>query len=368
VNVPGWLWVATLLVLVLVIALDLWWVDRRPHPFTTREATHWVLFYIALAGVFAVGIWRAFGASYAGQFVAGYLTEYSLSIDNLFVFLVIMSSFAVPAAYQHRVLLVGIVIALILRGAMIAVGAAVISRFSVSFYLFGAFLLWTAWHVGTSGDREPDPRGNAFVRLVERYLPTTRQYHGSALTAVVDHRRVVTPMLLVMVAIGTTDVLFALDSIPAVFGLTTVAYLVFAANAFALMGLRQLYFLLHGLFDRLIYLSIGLAVILAFIGVKLILEAMHLTTSLPVPTVSTALSLAVIVVVLTVTAVASLVAVRRHPELATASREAHLAHEAEVDTGAGLAQMRDVAPGDDPAPHELPRADHDSEGPSAPAS
>jgi tellurite resistance protein TerC len=347
VNVPAWLWAATVGALLLVILVDLWWVDRRPHPFTTAEAGRWVVFYMALAAVFAACIWKVYGSVYAGQFVAGYLTEYSLSIDNLFVFLVIMSSFAVPVAYQHRVLLVGIVIALALRAVMILIGAAVLQRFAGAFYVFGAFLLWTAWRVARSRSEEPDPDGNAFVRFAERRLPTTRQYHGSSVTAVVDGHRVFTPMLLVMLAIGTTDVVFALDSIPAVFGLTTEAYLVFAVNAFALMGLRQLYFLLHGLLDRLVYLTVGLAVVLAFIGVKLILEAVHATTDLGVPTISTAVSLLVIVTVLAATALLSVLAVRRHPDMARSTRGAQLESEAERDAGIGLARMRDDAPGDD---------------------
>ena len=318
VDVPGWLWAATVGGLVLVIAFDLWWVDRRDHPFTTREATHWVVFYVLLALGFGGLVWTMFGATYAGQFLAGYLTEYSLSVDNLFVFLVIMSSFAVPAAYQHRVLLVGIVIALLLRGRDDRAGRCGDRNGSPPRSTSsGRSCCGRPGTCSATAGGEPNPQGNAFVRFVERWLPTTRQYHGTALTAVVDGRRVVTPMLLVMVAIGTTDVLFALDSIPAVFGLTTEPFLVFTANAFALMGLRQLFFLLHGLLDRLVYLHVGLAVILAFIGVKLVLEAVHLTTSpagpdrrhrrCPWPSSSTSLA---------VTAVASLVAVRRNPALA----------------------------------------------------
>jgi tellurite resistance protein TerC len=350
VDIPGWLWAATVGGLVLVILVDLWWVDRNPHAFSTGEAARWVVLYMFLALLFAVGIATAFGSAYAWQFVAGYLTEYSLSIDNLFVFLVIMSSFAVPALQQHRVLLVGIVIALALRAVMIFVGAAALARFAGTFYVFGAFLLWTAWRVARTDHDEPDPDGNAVVRFAERHLPTTREYHGAKLTLVVDHQRVFTPMLLVMIAIGTTDVLFALDSIPAVFGLTTEAYLVFAVNAFALMGLRQLYFLLHGLLDRLVYLSQGLAVVLGFIGIKLMLEALHATTDLGLPTISTGVSLLVIVVVLAGTAVLSVLAVRRHPELRSTTREARAEEEAERELGHGIATMRDVAPGDDPVP------------------
>ncbi|MBU6243663.1 MAG: TerC/Alx family metal homeostasis membrane protein [Actinomycetales bacterium] len=306
-DVPGWLWAATLIGLVGVICLDLVIVDRRPHAFGGREATRWVAFYISLAVAFTAVIGIAFGWSFAGQFFAGYLTEYSLSIDNLFVFLVIMTSFAVPVHHQHRVLLVGIVIALILRGVLIVIGAGLIARFSGIFYIFGAFLLYTAWKVWTArGDEEPDPDGNGLVRFVARRFPTTPDYHGTRLTAIVAGQRVLTPMALVMLAIGTTDLLFAMDSIPAVFGITGEAYLVFTANAFALMGLRQLFFLLRGLLGRLAYLNRGLAVILAFIGLKLVLTAVHETTAVQVPTIPTWLSLAFIVLVLGITAVASL--------------------------------------------------------------
>ena len=300
--VPAWLWVATLVGIVGVIALDLVIVDRRPHPFGPKEAARWVVFYVVLAALFAVFIALYFGLSYSGEFVAGYLTEYSLSVDNLFVFLVIMTSFAVPAAHQHRVLLVGILIALVLRGILIVLGAQLIERFSGIFYVFGAFLLFTAWKVWLANDEdEPDPDGNGLVRFVARRFPTSTEYHGTKLTAVVAGQRMLTPMALVMLAIGTTDLLFALDSIPAVFGITSEAYIVFAANAFALMGLRQLFFLLKGLLGSLQHLSKGLAIILGFIGVKLVLQAIHETTSLPVPVIPVWMSLAVIVAVLAIT-------------------------------------------------------------------
>jgi tellurite resistance protein TerC len=309
-DVPGWLWAATLIGLVGIIVVDLIIVDRRPHPFGPKEAARWVIFYVALAGLFAVFIAWYFGLVYGGQFVAGYLMEYSLSVDNLFVFMVIMGSFAVPAALQHRVLLVGIVIALILRGALILLGAQLIERFSGTFYLFGAFLLFTAVQVWRSEDEEPDPNGNGFMRWVGNHVPTSPHYDGSHLTTRLAGRRVLTPMAMVMLAIGTTDLLFALDSIPAVFGITSEAYLVFAVNAFALMGLRQLYFLLHGLLERLQHLNRGLAIILAFIGVKLILEAVHTTTGWDVPTIPVWFSLVFIVGVLAVTAATSLYATR----------------------------------------------------------
>jgi tellurite resistance protein TerC len=305
-NVPGWLWVVTVAGLVAVIVLDLIIVDRRPHSFGPREATRWVLFYIALACAFAVFIYLSFGTEPAAQFVAGYLTEYALSVDNLFVFLVIMSSFAVPAAYQHRVLLIGIVIALVLRAILIVLGAELLSRFTWAFFGFGALLLFTAWKLWFGQDSEPDPQGNALIRFMSRRVPTVPTYHGTKLSVRVGGRRALTPMAMVMLAIGTTDLLFALDSIPAVLGITQEAYLVFSANAFALMGLRQLYFLLSGLIQRLRYLSRGLAIILAFIGVKMVLEALHSTWDLPVPTIPIWLSLLVIVTVLAGAALASL--------------------------------------------------------------
>lgn len=306
-NVSTWLWAVTLLGLIGIICLDLIIVDRRPHDFGPREAARWVVFYVALATAFAAFIWLNFGPSYAGQFVAGYLTEYSLSVDNLFVFMVIMSSFAVPIQSQHRVLLIGIVIALVLRGLLIVVGATLIARFSGMFFVFGAFLLYTAWKVWTSDqEEEPDPEGNGLVRFVARRFPTSSTYHGTKLTVRAAGRRMLTPMALVMLAIGTTDLLFALDSIPAVFGITSDPYLVFTVNAFALMGLRQLFFLLRGVLGRLRHLNKGLAVILAFIGFKLLIDALHETTPLPVPTIPIWLSLGVIVVVLGITAVVSI--------------------------------------------------------------
>jgi tellurite resistance protein TerC len=325
VTVPVWLWIATIGGLLAVILVDLFVVDHKPHAVTISEATRWVLFYVALAVLFGLGIWFFAGGQYAGEFFAGYITEYSLSVDNLFVFVLIMSSFAVPAIHQHRVLLVGIVIALVLRGLFIAVGAAAINALSWVFYLFAAFLVYTAVNMvrqGVGDDEEwKEPRVLGWVR---RLFPVTEEYHGSRTTVKLDGRRWVTPMLIVMIAIGLTDLLFALDSIPAIFGLTQEPFLVFTANAFALMGLRQLYFLLGGLLTKLVYLSYGLAVILAFIGVKLVLHALHENDlpflnggePVPVPEVGIALSLAVIVGVLAVTTVASLVAVRRNPALA----------------------------------------------------
>ena len=353
-DVSTGLWAATLLGLIGVIVADLIIVDRRPHPFTPAEATRWVAFYVALALAFAGFVAATFGGRYGGEFLAGYITEYSLSVDNLFVFMIILSSFAVPEQHRHRVLTIGIVIALILRGTLIVLGAAAIERFAATFFLFGAFLMYTAIQVWRSGDEEADPEGNAFIRLVERHVPTTREYQGAKLSVRVDGRRVVTPMALVMLAIGTTDLLFALDSIPAVFGLTQEAYLVFTANAFALMGLRQLYFMLHGLLDRLVFLSKGLAVILGFIAVKLLLHALHETTDLDVPVISTELSLGVIVVVLTVTAVASLIAVRRNPALVGTGPEADAERAAEARAGESLEEL---PPEEEPGEHPSVRGE-----------
>lgn len=321
-NVPTWLWLVTIGGLVTVITVDLVIVSRNPHPVGIREAARWSVFYIGLAVLFGLMLWYFQDGVVAGEYFAGYLTEKALSVDNLFIFLIIMSSFAVPAEQQHRVLLVGITIALILRGIFIAVGAAAIAQFSWVFYLFAAIILATAVSLFRQGtERDDEYRENILVRGARRVLPVTDQYDGVRLITRVNGRRMVTPMLMVMIAIGFTDLVFAFDSIPAIFGLTQEPYLVFTANAFALMGLRQLYFLLGGLLDRLVYLSYGLAVILGFIGVKLVLEALHENTlpfvnggqPVPVPEVGIGLSLGVILGVLVVTTIASLVRVRIDP-------------------------------------------------------
>ena len=322
-NVPGWVWLTTIGGLLVLLAIDLVIVDRKPHEVTIGEAARWVVFYVACAAVFGIGIWMFAGTEYSAQFFTGYITEYSLSVDNLFVFVIIMSTFSVPRIHQHKVLLVGIVLALIMRGIFIALGSAVISRFSWVFYLFGLFLIYTAWKLARQRDDEDEEfKENLALRTVSRLLPVTDSYRG-ARSFVREHGKLlVTPMFIVMVAIGTTDLLFALDSIPAIFGLTKEPFLVFTANAFALMGLRQLYFLVGGLLDRLVYLSVGLAVILGFIGVKLILEAMHDNHlpfvngghGLPVPTIGIGVSLMVILGVLALTTTVSLLKVRRDPD------------------------------------------------------
>ncbi|MGV1004687.1 MAG: TerC/Alx family metal homeostasis membrane protein [Candidatus Nanopelagicales bacterium] len=337
-HVTTVVWAATIAALLVVIFADLIIVDRRPHPFTAKDATRWVLFYVALALAFAGVVTVVWGGEFAGQFLAGYITEYSLSVDNLFVFMVIMASFEVPEAFRHRVLLVGVLIALLLRGLLITLGAAAIARFDFTFFVFGAFLLWTAATVWRSDD-EPDPDGNALIRFVEKRVPATREYHGTALFITARGRRMITPMALVMLAIGTTDLLFALDSIPAVFGLTREPYLVFAANAFALMGLRQLYFMLHGALSRLVYLNKGLALVLGFIAVKLVLHASRQVFGWPIPEISIVWSLLVILSILIATTALSLVAVRRHPELAGHAPQAVAEEEAREHTGEALGHL-----------------------------
>jgi tellurite resistance protein TerC len=281
-NVSSWVWTATLVALVAVFAIDFLIVARRPHEPSVKEATGWVVFYVVLALLFGLGLWAVAGGTPAGEFYTGWLTEYSLSVDNLFIFMIIMARFAVPRKFQQKVLLIGIVLALIMRGAFIAAGAALITQFSWVFYIFGAFLVYTAITLLRSGGSDDeDFKENVVIRWARRALPLTTSFDSGRMTVVTDTgKRLFTPMLIVMIAIGTTDLIFALDSIPAIFGITKEPYLVFTANVFALMGLRQLYFLLGGLLERLVYLNIGLAVVLAFIGVKLFLEALH-TNSLP---------------------------------------------------------------------------------------
>ncbi|MGW2143041.1 TerC family protein [Nonomuraea bangladeshensis] len=304
-NLPFWIWAATLGGFAVILAFDFWMVARNPHEPSMRECVGWVSFYVGLAGAFGAGLLLLSGPAHGGEFFAGWITEYSLSVDNLFVFLLIMSRFRVPREYRQKVLLIGIVLALVMRGVFIAAGAGAVQRFDWLFYVFGAFLVYTAWKL-IGHEEEAEFSENLALRTVRRVLPTTDTYHGARLT--VHHgRRLVTPMLIVMVAIGTTDLLFALDSIPAIFGLTKEPYLVFTANAFALMGLRQLFFLIGGLLDRLVYLSKGLSVVLAFIGLKLIMEALHHDGVSWAPEVPIMVSLGVIVGTLAVTTVLSLV-------------------------------------------------------------
>ncbi|MDQ7992810.1 MAG: TerC family protein [Propionicimonas sp.] len=323
-HVTTEVWVVTIVALVAILAVDLLIIGRRPHVPSMKECGIAIGVFSGLAVLFGLGVWYFSGPQYAGEFFAGWLTEYSLSIDNLFVFVIIMSNMRVPRHLQQFALMVGIVLALVFRGIFIAVGAAAIDRFSWVFFIFGGFLIYTAVRLYLDYRREDsvdDDVENALLRWVKRVFPATDQYHGTKLTVVEAGRRLVTPMLFVIVALGSTDLLFALDSIPAIFGLTNEPYLVFTANVFALMGLRQLYFLIGGLLQRLVYLSVGLAIILAFIGVKLILHAMHeyhldgplgLDGEIPIW-----VSLAVIIGTLAVTTIASLLKSRRDARLAT---------------------------------------------------
>jgi tellurite resistance protein TerC len=321
VGVPTWFEVSTFVVLGALLLVDLAVVGRRPHVPGMREAAAWVGFYVGLALVFAVLLLVVADGETATAFAAGWLTEYSLSVDNLFVFVVIMGRFAVPRAYQQKVLMIGILLSLVLRGGFIAIGTEVIERFSFMFYLFGLFLIWTAVQLLISGaEDEAEYKENALIRAARRVLPLSADYEGARLTTRASGRRMMTPMVLVFLAIGTTDLLFALDSIPAIFGLTTDPFIVFTATIFALMGLRQLYFLLGGLLERLALLSHGLSLILGFIGVKLIMDALHenevpfINGGHPVGwavEIPIWVSLAVIVVVLSVVALASLVTGKR---------------------------------------------------------
>jgi tellurite resistance protein TerC len=276
-DVSTGVWVVTLVVLIAVLAVDLLIIGRRPHEPSIKESSIWVSFYVGLALIFGIGVWVTSGGTIAGEFYAGWLTEYSLSVDNLFVFVIIMSRFAVPRKFQQEVLLIGIILALVMRGGFIAAGAALISQFAWVFYIFGAFLIYTAINLAREGEMDAeDYKENIVIRYARRALRVSNDYGNGRFTTVNgDGRRMFTPLLIVMIAIGTTDLIFALDSIPAIFGITKEPYLVFTANVFALMGLRQLFFLLGGLLERLVYLNIGLAVVLAFIGVKLVLEALH---------------------------------------------------------------------------------------------
>ena len=306
-------WIVTLAVTIAVLLFDIFVIARRPHEPSFRECAIALSVYVGLAVAFGVWVWFSHGSQYGVEFFAGWLTEYSLSIDNLFIFLIIMASFNVPKKYQQEALLVGIILALIFRGIFIALGAVAIEEFSWVFYIFGAFLVYTAITLARDNDHDDDAE-NAVVKFARNHLTLTDEWDGLKLWVKENGARAMTPMFLVIVALGTTDLLFALDSIPAIYGLTQEPYLVFTANVFALMGLRQLYFLLGDLLKRLVYLSKGLAFILLFIGVKLVLHALHQNEvpfinggqHVPVPEIPTLLSLGVIVLTLVVTTVASL--------------------------------------------------------------
>lgn len=312
-EISGLTWTLTIGLILALLALDLAVAAARPHQVGFREATLWSVFYVAVAIAFGVWFAIAYGGDAGTQYFAGYIVEKSLSVDNLFVFVIIMTTFAVPQVYQHKVLTYGIILALVMRAIFIAVGAALLSLFTFMFLLFGLLLIYTAVQLFRHRDEDPDVEDNAVVRSARRLLPITEHYVEGKIVTRVDGRRMLTPMFIVLLAIGSIDLLFALDSIPAVFGVTREPYIVFVANAFALLGLRALFFLVKGLLDRLVYLSTGLSIILAFIGVKLVLHWAHVDISAAVPEIPTPLSLVVIIAVLVVVTVASLVKTRNDP-------------------------------------------------------
>ncbi|CAN5590120.1 TerC family protein [soil metagenome] len=318
-QIPLWFEIGTYVALSLILAADVFIAYRRPHVPSTRESALWITFYVVLALIFAGLLVLLGDAEHAGQFVAGWLTEYSLSIDNLFVFLLIMARFSVPRKYQQEILLVGIILALLFRGIFILLGAALISNFSWIFYLFGVFLLYTAANQAFTNHDDEEANENRLIRMLRKRIAITDTYEGAKLRTVIDGKHFFTPVLIVFIALGTTDLVFALDSIPAIFGITQQPFLVFTANVFALMGLRQLYFLLGDLVDKLAYLRYGIAAILAFIGVKLFLHALH-ENEVPfingghgvewAPEISTVASLGVIVGAMAIAVVASVIKLR----------------------------------------------------------
>ena len=314
-EISGLTWGVTIALILGLLAVDLVLAAMRPHKVGFKEALAWSLFYIGVAIAFGIWFAAAYGGDAGTQYFAGWIVEKSLSVDNLFVFVIIMTTFAVPERHQHKVLTFGIILALVMRAIFIALGATLLSLFSFVFLLFGLLLIYTAVQLFRHRDEDPDVESNGVVRTAKRLLPVTEEYDEGKLVTKVDGRRMVTPLFIVLIAIGSIDLLFALDSIPAVFGVTSEPFIVFAANAFALLGLRALFFLVAGLLDRLVYLSTGLALILAFIGAKLILHWAHTDISPAIPEISTPVSLGVILVVLVVVTVASLLKTRKDPTL-----------------------------------------------------
>jgi tellurite resistance protein TerC len=312
-DVSNLVWALTIGAIAALILVDLFTVSSKPHDVMFKEATLWSIFYIGIAVGFGVWVWSSYGSQFGTEYFAAYLVEKSLSVDNLFVFVIILTQFAVPSIYHQRVLLIGVMLALVLRAIFIAIGAAALAAFSFTFVIFGAILIWTGVGLFRHWDEDPDPSENFIIKRVRKRMATVDEYHGTKLFIRQNGKRFATPMFLVMISIGATDLLFALDSIPATFGVTSEAFLVFAANAFALLGLRALYFLLKGLLDKLIYLSLGLSIILIFIGIKLVLTFVHEIYT-EVPKIPTLWSLAVISLILIVSTVASLVKSKRDPE------------------------------------------------------
>jgi tellurite resistance protein TerC len=311
-NVSLTTWFIVIAAILALIVIDLLTVSRKPHEVKFKEAAGWSLFYIGVAITFGIWVWQSAGSVFGTEYFAAYLVEKSLSVDNLFVFIIILAQFKVPSIYHQRVLMFGVILALVLRGIFIAVGAAALDAFSFTFVIFGAILIWTGIGLFNHWDEDPTPEDNFLVRTIKKRIAMTEEFDGSKIFTRLNGKRIATPMFLVMVAIASTDLLFALDSIPATFGVTQEPFLVFAANAFALLGLRALYFLLKGLLDKLIYLSLGLSIILMFIGVKLILTYLH-EVWYEVPKISTLGSLAVIGAVLVISTIASLIKSKRDP-------------------------------------------------------
>ena len=305
-------WALVVGAIIALIVVDLLTVSSKPHDVMFKEAAIWSIFYIGIAIGFGVWVWQTAGSQYGTEYFAAYLVEKSLSVDNLFVFIIILAQFAVPSIYHQRVLMFGVILALVLRAIFIAVGAAALAAFSFTFVIFGAILIWTGVGLFKHWDEDPSPEDNFLVRTIRKRIAMTDEYDGSKIFTRINGKRIATPMFLVMIAIASTDLLFALDSIPATFGVTQEPFLVFAANAFALLGLRALYFLLKGLLDKLVYLSLGLSVILMFIGVKLIMTYLHETWT-EIPKIPTLVSLAVIATILIVSTVASLIKVKKDP-------------------------------------------------------
>lgn len=311
-NVTTNLWLITVGLILGLLLFDLLTSTRKAHDVSFKEASFWSIFYIAVAIIFGAWVWSEFGDQFGKEYFAAYIVEKSLSMDNLFVFLIILSNFAVPSIYHQRVLMVGIVLALIMRAIFIALGAAALQAFSFTFVIFGAILLWTGIKLFQHWDEDPDPANNPIVKFAQKRIPFTNEYHGGKVFIRENGKRIATPLLLVMLAIGATDLLFALDSIPATFGVTQEPFLVFAANAFALLGLRALYFLIKNLVNKLIYLSMGLSFILIFIGIKLFLVWGYETFD-NVPKISTNWSLIVIGSILLISTVASLIKSKKDP-------------------------------------------------------
>jgi len=305
-------WAIVVGAILALIIVDLLTISRKPHDVMFKEATIWSIFYIGIAIAFGVWVWQTAGSVYGTEYFAAYLVEKSLSVDNLFVFIIILTQFKVPSIYHQRVLMFGVVLALVLRAIFIAVGAAALAAFSFTFVIFGAILIWTGVGLFKHWDEDPTPEDNFMVKVIRKRIAMTDEFDGSKAFTKVNGKRIATPMFLVLIAIASTDLLFALDSIPATFGVTQEPFLVFAANAFALLGLRALYFLLKGLLDKLIYLSLGLSIILMFIGVKLIMLYLHEIWE-QIPKIQTPTSLAVIGSILLISTIASLIKSKNDP-------------------------------------------------------